>query len=291
MGNNFISLGNGLTQRGPIFYFRRRIPKDLMPFFKGKREVRVSLRTDDLAQAKVLVKAVEARFNDQIVEARRLALVSSSKRDPLLMNATMETIDALANVWLYLARIREYGDHGSVIDDPDYLSVEDIQRFVRDELNVVLQMDVVFTDDRLFVRFAKAKDALIAETGKYCRYMPGEIDLNPLARMINRHRLGDGIVTLSDLLQDWLRSETAKRIKSTGDYRHAMDALIEDIGDLMLVQVTYSIMLGYRDRLLQRLAPRTVRKQIGMIGMVMEYARGKDLIAGSPCKNVIVHLD
>jgi hypothetical protein len=57
-----MSKPQGLLLRGSTYYYRRRIPLDLVAAFDSKREPKESLETGDLRLAKQLRNAVEANL-------------------------------------------------------------------------------------------------------------------------------------------------------------------------------------------------------------------------------------
>ena len=59
-----------LRRRGGVYYFRAKVPPELVPSFDGKREVTYSLKTSDPAEANRLVKHHSIKF-DQDCEAKR----------------------------------------------------------------------------------------------------------------------------------------------------------------------------------------------------------------------------
>lgn len=65
-----VSKPQGLLRRGNVWYYRRRIPLDLIQRFGGKLELKESLGTSDLAQAKARRNSVAAKFDAAFQAAR-----------------------------------------------------------------------------------------------------------------------------------------------------------------------------------------------------------------------------
>ncbi len=65
-----MSKPQGLYRRGNVFYYRQRIPVDLVQSFGGKSELKESLGTQDYARAKILRNRVAAKFDAQFAAAR-----------------------------------------------------------------------------------------------------------------------------------------------------------------------------------------------------------------------------
>jgi hypothetical protein len=60
-----------LYQRGRIFYFRIRVPTDLVSHFSGRRDIRVSLRTSDPIVARYRALKSTLAFTDLFADLRR----------------------------------------------------------------------------------------------------------------------------------------------------------------------------------------------------------------------------
>lgn len=65
-----MSKPQGLIRRGNVFYYRRRVPLDLVGNFGGKSELKESLHTQVLSQAKTRRNLVAAKFEKQFDDAR-----------------------------------------------------------------------------------------------------------------------------------------------------------------------------------------------------------------------------
>src|SRR5947207_931748 len=69
-GMSDVSKPQGLIRRGNVWHYRRRIPLDLVGAFGTRRELKESLRTDNLPQAKVRRNLVAAKLEAQFADAR-----------------------------------------------------------------------------------------------------------------------------------------------------------------------------------------------------------------------------
>ena len=68
-----VSKPQGLLRRGNVWHYRRRVPLDLLKAFDGRRELKESLRTESLGEAKVRRNLVAAKFEALFDEARARA--------------------------------------------------------------------------------------------------------------------------------------------------------------------------------------------------------------------------
>ena len=67
-----------LLKRGSRYYFRARIPDELVPILNEGREVKFSLKTTDRDEAIRLVREETVRFDRRIREARRKVRAAAS---------------------------------------------------------------------------------------------------------------------------------------------------------------------------------------------------------------------
>ena len=106
-----VSKPQGLLRRGSVYYYRRRIPLDLIQKFGGKRELRESLGTSDHAQAKARRNAVAAKFDAQFAAARATP------------NTDLPVVEKTTNGEA-LARIRNYVAQENAKRAENYLSID-----------------------------------------------------------------------------------------------------------------------------------------------------------------------
>lgn len=69
----FASLAH-LTRRGEVYYFRRAIPKALMPVF-GRREIKVSLQTDHRPTATIRCRNMTNAFERLLERAGQIGVI------------------------------------------------------------------------------------------------------------------------------------------------------------------------------------------------------------------------
>lgn len=59
-----------LELRGPVFWFRRKIPLDLLQLYNGKREIRHSLRTRDRSEATRRARVRVVELDEEFAQKR-----------------------------------------------------------------------------------------------------------------------------------------------------------------------------------------------------------------------------
>ena len=78
----FASLAH-LTRRGEVYYFRRAIPKALMPVF-GRREIKVSLQTDHRPTATIRCRDMTNAFERLLERVDGMAVLTQEQIETLL---------------------------------------------------------------------------------------------------------------------------------------------------------------------------------------------------------------
>lgn len=88
-----------LYDRGGSFYFRRAVPPEARGAFGGRREVLVSLKTPDLAEARLLLSGHLKDFEQKLAKAtgRR---DPSDRLSPSALAPTSNEIEAAVRIWL-----------------------------------------------------------------------------------------------------------------------------------------------------------------------------------------------
>jgi integrase len=107
-----VSKPQGLFRRGNVWYYRQRIPVDVVRVFAGKSELKESLGTQDLAEAKRRRNGVAVKFGALFEEARRS-----------LKGKTSTPIKRWTNAEV-LAAIRHYVIEEDARLTSDFLSVD-----------------------------------------------------------------------------------------------------------------------------------------------------------------------
>lgn len=98
-----------LRRRGAVYWYRRRVPKDVTGAFNGKREVVYSLRTKERSEALRLLPLEDARWNGKFDRARR-------RSQKLYRAPTEGEIRQIALRWLW---DRERADEPPAVPEVD----------------------------------------------------------------------------------------------------------------------------------------------------------------------------
>jgi hypothetical protein len=77
-----MSKPQGMIRRGGVFYYRRRVPLDLLTAFQGRKELKESLRTNDLREAKKRRNRAASKFDALFETARATASAPDKQLTP-----------------------------------------------------------------------------------------------------------------------------------------------------------------------------------------------------------------
>src|SRR5215831_9224832 len=85
-----------LWRRGATYYFRAKVPVDLLQHYAPKREIKFSLKTNDRKEAERLVRQAAVKQDEEFAALRRKRANHAS-----LGTAVLSTplIDEIANEW------------------------------------------------------------------------------------------------------------------------------------------------------------------------------------------------
>src|ERR1051326_4754238 len=77
-----MSKPQGMIRRGGVFYYRKRVPLDLETVFQGRKELKESLRTNDLREAKKRRNRAASKFDALFETARATASAPDRQLTP-----------------------------------------------------------------------------------------------------------------------------------------------------------------------------------------------------------------
>ena len=106
-----------LQKRGSVWWFRCRVPQDLVDHY-GKREVLKNLRTRDYAEAQRLVVHIAAE------QQREFDALRQARAAPAVAELTQEDIHRLANGWV--SEVLREDENNRVDGQPKHVLEEDV---------------------------------------------------------------------------------------------------------------------------------------------------------------------
>jgi hypothetical protein len=273
-----------LVRRGPVYYFRARIPEAFKYHFGGKAELNVSLKTKDKKEAERLVRVKSVEL-DGTFESLRQRQNSAPLRHI--------SDDEIARIVAKSAATRMKADEeGRIVglSDEDFAGhlrrLEEIERsgaagMARGSLGAMEPMvDDWLTshgyelsndsaDYRRFA-FAFAKAQVRVSEQLRARNRGEAVDTPPMpAEPAGGAR---GAYTLDDLRQYW-QKQKAPRSKTASEAESVIRRFREANGDIPPAKVQRRHVIALRDKLVEDgKAPGTVKKLLGLLGSMFQIA-------------------
>jgi integrase len=294
------SQSNLVRRSNGVFYFRARIPADLVAVLK-RRERWVSLQTRDEAEAKrrVRTKLVEldheyeavrskskaAQVTPEAAERLGLLFVEAALREDEQWRrngTTRENLDAWENVLTDdLAEWREAVATGRL---------DRRQTRQLDEWMGELRMVPSDADRRVLAHaFARANvraaELLLARNAG--QLVPsGQVPARPSEKPAPLHSQ-DGL-PISQAFDRWY-AERQPSERTKADWSRALRLFVELNGDLRLPEIGKRHLVAVKDALIAKgRAPKTVGKLLAALGTVLSWASNNDLIPINPASGLKV---
>ncbi len=300
----------GLFKRGSSYYFRLRIPAELIPHY-GKHEFKFSLGSKDRAECIRKVRAELARLELEFAEIRARQTRQIRLNDLTLRRVTSlddATMDAIAATWLEqnLAAddsLRSMGDIGEMKDEieafvaalrPAYGSGETrIIEPALDQFVSLLGIELAISADeyrRLSLKFLEA--SLRAATTRASRLQGEAIPTTQVVpestRTVRPARAATG-VTLTAVLERWQKA--AERRPRTLMEVASLVASFESYSQHKPLQaITRQDGIGFRDHLKETrgIGASTLEKYLALMGALLNFAVDEGLLNANPFSRIKV---
>lgn len=282
------AMANNLKKVGNVYYFRRIIPTDLQDHY-GKKEVSYSLRTKELAEAKILrdTELVQAHAQDAAIRAERAA-TAKPKRKPVLLREYVldpDTKDSLPSGDTILFDPNNPGEHVEVT-----LSGEPVA--VLAELPAILNTDAPLSKsyERQIKEARKFKTGLqVARAARAEHATPATVSSPsvPAASTLAKSS-GASDEHLTGLVLAW-----AKERKPQQDSIDTMDRIVsvfyEHVGRIPYRLITRAHIIQFKDKMLDAgFTDANTDKHLTNLGTLLNYAANNDKIAANPAKGIKV---
>lgn len=286
-----------IFSRNGTYYFRRRIPKDLLSFYPSQQII-FSLKTKDRQEADRLAR-IESVKLDHEFQQRRNALSDNS-----LQEISDEDIEQLCKLWI-----------ASALEEDEEVRIEGLSD--RDYQKIQETLDIVNAGERYDL--AKGNTELIEfEMEDFCEshgfkivkgspsykklgYKFLQADVEITQKILARHR-GEIIetpkipdidtqhcnLTLNQIISKW-QLESKPKPKTIAEWKLVINRFHDLNGTLKIDQITKSNIVAFKDsRLKCGNAPATVTKQLGALSSLLQYSVDNDLISTNVAAGVRV---
>jgi integrase len=291
--------------RGKTYYYRRRVPADLLAHF-GRKEIIFSLQTSDKKQASEKARVEDVKCDQQFVQLRaarapvaaaeltpveieRLALIY--KADILGADEEARKEAALGGPlsWMY-----DHMDPGPVVDELEELEValsapRSLLRNTSTEDRFLASQGLVVGRDNLsLVPLMEALKAArqAALQGLVSRYNGQQIPTPAVPSAPSRAAPASSRLSLDDLLSYWKQQRT-RPARSVMDAATAVQRLQARTPGLSASEITKGHVVAYKDaELAKGLSVATVNKSLGLLKAIFKVAVDNDKLPASPAESV-----
>lgn len=287
-----------LVRRGPIYYFRTRVPADLKDHFGRKREIVESLKTPDKKRAEALVRTKTIELENHFAQLRRGAqtTISDEEISRLIAKATATRMQADEEGRIAGMSEEDFAGHIKRLEE---VEAEGTAAIARGQLGAIQAK----ADDwlighgynlprdsegyRKFVfEFAKAQARVSQSIRARNRGEPVDTPAMPA-----NVKAGQGAHTLADLCSYW-KKQKSPRPKTVIEADSVLRRFAEINGELPPAKVQRRHIIAFRDRLVEDgKAPGTVKKLLGLLGGMFQIAVEDDAQFGvetNPVRDVKV---
>ena len=301
-------------QKSAVYYFRCRIPNDLISSYDDKREITFSLKTRDHHEAMRRVSIEAGKLQTEFEKLRR-SLVNA-KNPPKPLNYTDAEIERLSLLWTRCIletddkqRMDGYVDE-SFDEQAERLidTSQDLKKiYARGELEKIypaLNGFLALThtappDDpvayrRLAMSFLKA--AMQATHSQLARQNGELVETEAIAPADKIYVVQpdqtesntSSALDLNELLQNW-REAVAHRAPATVEsYTAAIKEFKTWVKNIPADKITRQQVIGFRDYLLKEREqnPKTAEKKIGILSSVLQLAVDDELLPANPAQRI-----
>lgn len=296
-----------LLKRGSTYYFRAKVPVDLLDHYAPKTEIKFSLKTRDRRDAVRLVHLESVRLDEEFQRIRQL-------RDATpITEFTQQEARSIANAWLSeLLDLDEFRRKSGMSGDFADMYEEGLA-LMDEEGREALATGNTSTIDRPLQHFLERNGYKVAPKSSAHRdlaYEFAKAAVRATELMQARHR-GTVIDTpeppplpsrpvagqlpaegpegsLSELIKQW-RKERNPTDKTWAEFDLAVRRFIALHTDLAIRQIKKAHVVQFKDRLLEDgKAAGTITKQIGALYTVLQYAVDNDKLEFNPAAGVKV---
>jgi integrase len=287
----------GLVRRGAVWYFRRRIPKDLLQHYAGAREHFISLRTADRVKAalaarlraveldneyaKLRAHAARATLSDE--DIRRLSALYTAQMLAADEAARQQGLNGKALEKLAAQLDENAEDSGYVIrgKGPNYFFEARLDEFLaRNKIDLEPDSD---SYRKLYYEIAKAdlraiKLAKVRHEGEPVD-TPEAPDVRHLSRPAPKALRGPKGPAAGSLneLRDYWASQKKPRPKTIIEADSVLRRFRDVNGSLAPAAVQRQHVIALRNTLVEQgRAPGTVKKLLGLLGGMFQVALEDD---------------
>jgi len=305
-----------LETRGFVFWYRRKIPLDLLPAYDGKREIRHSLHTRNYDEAERKARKRSVELDDEFV-LRRGGPGAAASMFPKLtrVDITDSNIESLCERWKRAVLESDDANRMAGFIDKDYQGVseglDDVEQPLRmalakgqlEQIDPVLRsflwMSRIEVDENspkfpsLRYRFLQT----LVETVEFQqRRQRGEVlrtdTVVPMVAVEQRQESGeeDGAMRMEELFNLWNADVKGRPVGSVLAFKTAFEQFRQFIGDRPVAEVNKKLVIAFRDKLLHedKRAVTTVETKMDLLAAMFQVLVDSEKLALNPAARVRV---
>jgi len=297
-----------LVRRGATYYFRIRIPQDLIKHYDDKDELKVSLRTNDRFEAAQRAREKAIQLHDEFDE-RRVALARASGKEPFRRVTYVD--DAWAQRFCTRAlRVMlgtDDGDRRRGLSPEELvertLAVDEMVEKMREaqargDIEMVkqglgptlyyfrLELDC---DRDSYQRLAHAYLSTVMRyaTILQCRNAGDVVETDVVApeeQALSLNPKRADADTIESLFQDWKNAVKDRPLKTVNAYTSVVNGFTFFLKGTTASQLKRGDLLRFRDHLLndRELAVKTVEKHLGFLCSILQLAVDNERLSSNP---------
>lgn len=296
----------GLFKRGSSYYLRLRVPSDLVSHY-GKSEFKTSLKTKERSEAIGKLRAELARLELEFANIRKRARQSFVMNDLVVARRITslddDTMDAIAATWLEqnLAAddlMRNSGEVGDMKEDiqqtlallqPAYAhgDITRVEPFVRQFMGL-LGIELSVSDAEWRKLCLKLLETTLQAAQIRAKRLEGEVIQTVTVMATSPKRLTPqtaqgGSQSLTYVLERW-KSVADRRPRTAAEMSSLVRRFEEYSKHKPVKALTRQDGIGYRDHMRQhdKVLPGTVKKNLGLITSLLNFAVDEDFIGANP---------
>ncbi|MGP1718235.1 MAG: DUF6538 domain-containing protein [Methylophilus sp.] len=287
--------------RNGVYYFRRRVPKDLLQHYSPKLEFNYSLNTSDRAEADRLQRSHSVKLDEEFERVR------NGKTAPELHTVSKDVITSLSN--LYEAHILEEDEEVRIegLTDRDYRKLDETFNIVHAGARADLARGNTSLIEFEMEDFCESHGFKIAKGSaahKLLSYAFLKATVQANQKLILRHQ-GEVIETpspqavkapaskaLSELdtfedLRDYWLMQSSKGRTASADANTVIRKFREYVGQLRPAEVTNQHIATLKDKMLEAdSAPATINKSRGILAAMFSTAVANFKLSSNPCQGM-----
>jgi integrase len=288
-----------MVKRSGVYYFRRRIPKDLLSHYSPQTEFKFSLKTSDPAEAERLQRIESVKLDEEFSRIRK------GQTTPELHSISQDIIKSLSDLWI--AHILEEDEEWRIdgLSESDYDKLAESLEIVETGGKAALARGHTSLIEFEMEDFCESQGFKIAkgsEAHKQLCYAFLRASVQANKQQILRHQ-GEVIDTpvvpkvsppaqpvpreadTFEGLRDYWFMQSSKSQSALTIANTAIRKFRDVVGDLKPSEVTKKHTIDLKDALLAKgAAPATINKDMGILRAIFSTAEGNSKLPTNPFK-------